>query len=435
MEKLYRNTAPNFKTIETLDILPHKRHKLSNNIPVYVLNGGSQDVLKIEFIFNAGIWNQETPLIASMTNSMLNEGTNKYTAAEIAEKFDFYGSYIGFSTGKHDASVSLYTLNKYLSETLKVTENLLKNSTFPDKEFQTVLQKKKQQFQIEHEKTNVLAKDKFNELIYGQKHPYANVFSNKEFEKLKIESVKEFYTKFYRPENCHIIVAGKVSDEVIQQLEDLFGEDKWPAKKQVNIPVHTPTKCKDKKTFVCKEDAVQACIRIGRPIFNKTHKDYTTLQLFNLILGGYFGSRLMQNIREDKGYTYGINSLVISYLNAGHFVIVTEVGSDVCKDAITEIFKEVKKLREELISDQEIKLVKNYLSGEMLRNLDSPFALSESLKGNLPFGLDNSYYQRFIKEIKEIKPQDIRNLANKYFQEKDLQLVVCGPTSCNEAIK
>lgn len=435
MEKLYRNTAPNFKTIETLDILPDKRYKLSNNIPVYVLNGGSQDVVKIEFIFNAGIWQQDTPLIASMTNSMLNEGTNKYTAAEIAEKFDFYGSYIGFSTGKHDASVSLYTLNKYLSETLEVTENLLKNSTFPEKEFQTVLQKKKQQFQIEHQKTNVLAKDKFCELIYGRKHPYANVFSDQEFENLNIKSVKDFYSKYYRPENCHIIVAGKVNNEVMQLLEELFGNDKWPAKEPVNIPLHETNKSSDKKTFVCKEDAVQACIRIGRPIFNKKHKDYTTLQLFNLVLGGYFGSRLMQNIREDKGYTYGINSLIVSYLNAGHFVIVTEVGSDVCKDAITEIFKEIKKLREELISDEEIKLIKNYLSGEMLRNLDSPFALSESLKGNLPFGLDNSYYQHFIKETKKITPENIRNLAIEYFQEKDLQLVVCGPASCSEAIK
>ena len=126
-----------------------------------------------------------------------------------------------------------------------------------------------------------------------------------------------------------------------------------------------------KPKIICngKDDAVQACLRIGRPIFNKTHKDYTTLHLFNLILGGYFGSRLMQNIREDKGYTYGINSIIISHLEGGHFVIVSEVGKDVCKDAINEILKEIKRLREELVPDEELKLVKNYISGEMLRNL------------------------------------------------------------------
>ena len=434
MEKLYRNTAPDFKTVDSIEILADQKYSLSNNIPVHVINGGSQDVVKIEFIFNAGVWAQKSPLIASMASSMLNEGTNKYNAAEIAEKFDYYGAYIGFAAAKHDASISLYTLNKYLTETLELTEDLIKHSSFPKKEFQTVLLNKKQQYQIEHQKTNVLAKDKFNELIYGENHPYANTFSDEEFDQLDLEKVKAFYQKCYRPENCHIIIAGKVDDTVLEKLENLFGSEKWSISKPIDNPGHDVVHSKDKTTFIPKDDAVQACIRIGRPIINKTHEDYTTLQLFNLILGGYFGSRLMQNIREDKGYTYGINSIVISHLKAGHFVIVTEVGSDVCKDAISEIFKEIKRLRDELVPEDELKLVKNYISGEMLRNLDSPFALSESLKGNLQFGLDNSYYETFIRDLKQITPENIQNLAIKYFQEEDLQLVVCGPASCESVL-
>lgn len=434
MERLYRNTAPKFKTVEKIEILGDEKFTLSNNIPVHVINGGSQDVVKIEFIFEAGVWYQDSPLIASLANSMLNEGTSKYSASDIAEKFDFYGAYIGFSTGKHDASVCLYTLNKYLSETLEITENIIKDSIFPQKEFDTIVFNKKQKFQIEHQKTNVLAKDEFSSLIYGKKHPYSNLFEESEFDKLDIKAVKKFYKSQYIPDNCRIIIAGKVDQLVIDKLEALFGEKAWPTSKVSKRVEHSLQLPDNNTSFVSKGDAVQACIRLGRPIFNKTHKDYTTLHLFNLILGGYFGSRLMQNIREDKGYTYGINSIIISHLEGGHFVIVSEVGKDVCKEAINEILKEIKRLREELVTEDELKLVKNYISGEMLRNLDSPFALSESLKGNLPFGLDNSYYQKFIKELKSVNAENIKDLANKYFKEEDLKLVVCGPESCRDSI-
>ena len=178
--------------------------------------------------------------------------------------------------------------------------------------------------------------------------------------------------------------------------------------------------------FVLKKDAVQSSIRIGRPLFNKTHKDFAGIMLLNLVLGGYFGSRLMQNIREDKGYTYGINSLLLSHLKSGHFAIITEVGTDVCEAAISEIYKEINRLRVELVPEEELNLVKNFFSGEMLRSFDSPFALSESLRGNLPFGFDNSYYESFLQKIQETSSQEIMELANTYLKEDDLYEVVVG---------
>ena len=435
MQNLHRNTAPIFKTVDSIDILPSEKFMLSNNIPVHVINGGSQDVVKIEFIFDAGTWQQDSPLIATLANSMLNEGTNKYNAADIAEKFDFYGAYIGFSTGKHDASVSLYTLNKYLKETLEFTEDLIKNSIFPEKEFQTILLNKRQKYQIDHQKTKILAKDKFSQLVYGDDHPYSNVYTIDEFEKIKLNKVKDFYKTHYTPNNCHIIIAGKIDEKILTLLENLFGAKRWPLQNGIAAKEYKLNQSTERKTFVYKDDAVQASIRIGRPIFNKTHKDYTAMHLLNLVLGGYFGSRLMQNIREDKGYTYGISSLIISHLHGGHLAIVTEVGASVCKDAVKEIYKELRRLRDELIPEEELLLVKNYISGEMLRNLDSPFALSDSLKGNLLFGFDNTYYQKFIKELKSISVDQLKDLANQYLQEEDLHLVVCGPKDCENVVK
>jgi len=426
MESLNRTHPPQFKTIEHVDIPRSKQEVLSNQIPVHIIDGGSQDVLKIELIFNAGLWYHKAPLIAGTCNSMLNEGTKKYSAAELAEKFDFYGAYITYNNSQHDASVCLYTLNKYLDETLNILEEIIKHPTFPAKEFKTILSNKKQNFLVNREKTNALAKEKFNELIYGEKHPYANIFEASAFDQVQLDDIKRFYKDFYTPNNCHIIVSGKMNETVLPHLEKRFGANTWKGKVSNYQPEHALISSADKKLFVYKKDAVQSSIRIGRPLFNKKHPDFAGLMLLNLILGGYFGSRLMQNVREDKGYTYGISSVLLSHLNSGHFAIVTEVGTDVCEAAVIEIYNEIARLREELVPESELILVKNFISGEMLRSFDSPFALSDSLRGNLPFGFDNSYYENFLQEIKKVTSEQIRELANKYLQKEELFEVIVG---------
>ena len=426
MEKLNRNLPPQFKTIEHVDIPKSKQDVLSNEIPVHIISGGSQDVLKVELIFNAGLWYQKSPLIAGTCNSMLNEGTKKYSAAELAEKFDFYGAHIAYNNSQHDASISLYTLNKYLDETLDLLEEIIKRPTFPEKEFKTILSNKKQNYLVNREKTNALAKEKFNSLIYGHKHPYANIFKSCVFDEVQLEDIKTYYKDRYTSDNCRIIVSGKMDKSILPKIEDRFGASAWNTKSHNIETKHEFLSSDEKKVFVLKKDAVQSSIRIGRPLFNKTHPDFAGIMLLNLILGGYFGSRLMQNIREDKGYTYGINSLLLSHLKSGHFAIVTEVGKDVCEAAISEIYKEIKRLREELVSEEELNLVKNFFSGEMLRSFDSPFALSESLRGNLPFGFDNSYYEKFLQDIKGTSSQKIMDLANTYFKEEDLYEVIVG---------
>ncbi|WP_372644201.1 M16 family metallopeptidase [Ancylomarina sp.] len=426
MEKLNRNLPPQFKTIEHVDIPKSKQEVLSNEIPVHIISGGSQDVLKIEMIFNAGLWHQNSPLIAGTCNSMLNEGTKKYSAAELAEKFDFYGAYIAYNNSQHDASVCLYTLNKYLDETLDLLEEIIKRPTFPKKEFKTILSNKKQSYLVNREKTNALAKEKFNSLIYGDKHPYANIFEASVFDEVQLDDIKTYYKDRYTSDNCRIIVSGKMDTSILTKIEDRFGVSAWNTKSS-NIEVkHELLSSDEKKVFVLKKDAVQSSIRIGRLLFNKTHPDFAGIMLLNLVLGGYFGSRLMQNIREDKGYTYGINSILLSHLKSGHFAIVTEVGKDVCQAAISEIYKEIKRLRDKLVPEEELDLVKNFFSGEMLRSFDSPFALSESLRGNLPFGFDNSYYEKFLQEIKGTSSQKIMELANTYFKEDDLYEVIVG---------
>ena len=221
-------------------------------------------------------------------------------------------------------------------------------------------------------------------------------------------------------------MAGKVDDDVLSLLDNHFGGNDWNAITTPSIkdlPIITSA---NREQLILKEDAMQSAIRIGKVLFNKTHPDFQPLQILNTLFGGYFGSRLMSNIREDKGYTYGIGSGIASLQNSGYFFISTEVGVDVCKDALKEIYFEMNRLREELVPEDELQLVKNYLLGMFLRSVDGPFAMAERFKGIMEYNLNYDYFDRYIATIKEISASQLRSLANSYFDKDSMIELVVG---------
>lgn len=424
---LDRSIAPAYRQIEDITLIRAEEEKLQNNISLYTINAGSQDLIRLELLFSAGSRYQDHPLVAYSVNQMLEEGTTKYSASEIADKLDFYGAFLETESGPDYASVILYTLTKHLHSTLPVVEDIIKNPVFPQKEFDTFIQNKKQKLRVDSQKVNHLARKKFAELLFGKDHPYGYFVTEKDYDNLKAGYLSGFHSRYYKAENCRIIVSGKISGKTTEAVKRHFGGNDWRNNvqaEQVNIGNIQTTE--QKKNLLLKEDAIQSALRVGRPLFNKTHADYHSMQVLNTILGGYFGSRLMANIREDKGYTYGIGSNLVSLKNAGYFVISSEVGVGVCGKALDEIFFEIKRLRNELVPDAELQLVKNYMTGVFLKNIDGPFALADRFKGIMEYGLDYDYYTRFLQTVKTISPGEIKDLANKYLREDSLIELVVG---------
>jgi predicted Zn-dependent peptidase len=183
---------------------------------------------------------------------------------------------------------------------------------------------------------------------------------------------------------------------------------------------------KQRTHFIEKPDAIQSAVRVGRLLFNKKDPDYFKFQVLNTVLGGYFGSRLMANIREDKGYTYGIGSGLASLVNGGYFFISTEVGVDVTNNTLSEIYKEIKLLREQPVNNEELETVRNYVLGQFLRSVDGPYSLADKFKAIWEFGLGYDYFENYFKAVKTITPKEIQELANKYLQEEDLIELVVG---------
>jgi zinc protease len=421
-----RKISPAFKTLEKIDMIRASEKRLRNNIPVYAINAGTQEIIKIEFLFTAGMYQQQMPLQAATVNSMLEEGTSKMTASEIADAVDFYGAFLEVGVEQDHASVVLYTLNKHLNSTLPVVEQVIKDAVFPQEELDTHLKNKKQKFLVNNQKVATIARKRFGELVFGETHPYGRDVKDGDFEKIKREHLVDFYTSRYRSDSCKIILAGKVHDDLYTKLDDLFGGDDWKATKVQNDIHAEISSTNEKEQLIFKEDALQSAIRIGKIMFNKTHADFQPMQVLNTIYGGYFGSRLMSNIREDKGYTYGIGSGMVSLKNAGYFFISTEVGVDVCKDAIKEIYFEMNRLREELVTEDELTLVKNYMLGTFLRNVDGPFALADRFKGIMEYGLGYDYFDKYIATVKGITASNVRDLANKYFDNNSMIELVVG---------
>lgn len=424
--ELNRKQQPEFQNIENINIPIPKKINLDNGIETYITNAGTQDIIKIDVTFEAGSWFQEKPLIATVVNKMLIEGTIKQNSQQIAEKLDFYGAFIQSDPTKDFATMTLYTLKKYLPETIRIFEDVIKNPIFPENELRIHLNKKKQQFQVELEKVTIMARREFIDQLFGENHPYGENTMLEDYDQVKRDDIIEFHKKYYHSDNCKIMLSGKVDDSDISLINQYFGKKDWKAKKSATAINYKIIDVPKPETFVEKENATQSAIRLGKMMVDQNHPDYHKLKVVNTILGGFFGSRLMKSIREEKGYTYGISSVLIPFKNATYLVILSEVGANVAKDAITDILTEVKKLREQLVSHEELSLVKNYMVGNLMRSFDGPFEISSTFKNIIDLNVSTDYFNKTIETLKTISPEDIKSIANNYFHEDSLIKTIAG---------
>lgn len=420
---LNRQQAPDFKQVSTINFIQPQDKQLDNGVPVYIVYSGEQDLVRIEFLFNNVNWNLEKPLQAIAVSAMLNNGTNKRSSKEIAEQIDFYGAFFQTEYAQDQSTVTLYSLNKHLASVLPIVKNVLSDSQFPQHELDLYIQNQKQKLQVNLQKNDILSRKEFAHSLFGNT-AYGVDIQAKHYDELKREDLVDYFKAAYTPNNCTIIVSGKFDEESLNLLNQQFGNN-WASSDAV---VNKFTFEDSNKQYVYKErpEAIQSAIRIGKIAVNRKHEDFPGLQILNTVLGGYFGSRLMNNIREDKGYTYGIGSGISSLQDAGYLFIATEVGAQVCADALIEIYKEIELLKTELVGEEELTLVKNYMLGSMLGSLENIFSHADKFKNLHFFGLDYDYYDRYINKVKSITAEEIRDLANKYLTTEEFTEVVVG---------
>jgi zinc protease len=421
---LNRKMAPPSKEVENINLLHPASDTLANGCNVFYFDSGDQDLVRIEWIFANLRFNPAKPLLNVTVHTMLSDGTSKLTAAQIAETIDFYGAFLQVEYGYDHSGVTLYTLNKHLANTLPVIKDILTDSIFPERELETFVRNQRQKLQVSLQKNDFVARRAFNKALYGDTSYGLNAGAE-DYDTLRRDDLLLHFKQMYQPSNCTVIVAGKTDNDTKRLVTETFGDWQNPGVKMDTAQPEL-TSAAEHFYFVEKPDALQSAIRMGRRVINRNHPDFPALQVLNTVLGGYFGSRLMANIREDKGYTYGIGSGMSSLKYSGAIFIASEVGADVCKLAVVEIEKELKLLQDELIPEGELSLVRNFMMGALLGSLENVFSHADKFKNLYFAGLGYDYYDRYVETVKTVTAAELQRLAQQYLNFDQFYKVIVG---------
>ncbi len=419
-----RKIAPSIKRIEKLHLPKPKKAKLSNGIPVHIVNMGTQDVIKLQLVFRSGRPFEQKRLIAKATSRLIKEGTKKHTSGEIAEQIDFYGATLTTPTNLDNSNLVFYSLNKHFATLIPLVAELLMNPIFPQAELDTYLENSKRRLQVDLTKNDVVAYRKVTEYMFGENHPYGYNSDEQTYNRVKRTDLVKHFQKHYNARNCQLFISGRVTDEVIQLLDQHLGQLPVGRKSRMNkfkLTTETP----DKRHLVIP-NSMQTAIRIGKRMVGRTHPDFAGFTVLNTILGGYFGSRLMMNIREDKGYTYNIYTTQDTMLEDACFYVATEVGNEFVGAAKKEIYKEIDILRNDLIPDSELQMVRNYMLGNMLNMVDGPFHVADVVKTMVLNKMPFNSFDKLIHKVNTISAQELRDLAQKYLTTEDMWEVTAG---------
>lgn len=418
---LNRTQQPEIKPIERIEFIQPKKFEITPNCQLICFDDLSNETAKIELYFAAGTINGKAEL-ASFTNGMLLTGTADKSSKDIHLAIDNLGGFMEQGVSNENAVIGVYSLRENLPSIVKIVKEAIENCDFLAHEIDMMAKERKQKLAVNLEKGSVLAQRQFRQHLFNDAELYGRVTNKEDIDAITRQDLKEFHKEFYLKGLQRIVVIGRFEQDELDSLMDLFGE--WAC--TVEQPIATDFNNIKGYHHTEKEDALQSAIRVGRKLFNKTDEDYLDFLILNTILGDYFGSRLMTNIREDKGYTYGIGSMVGEFLKTGYFLIGTEVKKEVRKETLAEIKIEFDRLRKKVIEEDELELVKNYMLGQLLKSADGAYMMMDLFLSVEMIGLDLDFYNKAIDSLQNITAERLQQLADKYLDWNDFTIVSVG---------
>ncbi|GHB53134.1 M16 family metallopeptidase [Persicitalea jodogahamensis] len=423
---LDRTIAPPFRVIDRISLPPAETLTLDNGLPLHVINIGDQPVVRLECMFEAGNWSEAKPGAAHFAIKMLTEGTAARSSAEISEAFDRVGAFTEMKNTFDQAGVVVYCLARFLPEVLPIVHELLTEATFPRKEWDDLRNITLQNHRVNWEKNAYRATALFREKLYGLEHPYGRGRTEESISAMAREDALTHYQSNIQSSRYRIILSGKVGRDEIATVNAFLGKDAARADAEEPTAASFPILPGEKTTIVERSESIQSSIRLGKRLFTRHHPDYYQMLVVSEILGGYFGSRLMKNIREEKGLTYGISSNAYAFREDGYFVVSTDVKKEFTQQTLDEIRKEIAILQTIPVPKEELRTVKNFLAGEFAGSLNTAFDVADRQKILITDGLPADFYDRYIRQIHATTAEDIMQIAQKHLVLDDMTEVVVG---------
>lgn len=421
---LNRSKAPEFIIPDDFELPNPQKKKLSGNRDLFFVPTPNLEAVKLEVIGKSQRLSLplEKSLVPSFTLQMLTEGTKTQSEAQLSEFFDFHASEVHpVVTYSHDG-MSLVTTKKHLFDVIPQFISLFDQAIFPLESLEKRKSQRKLGLQMEREKSAARASQLFRKALFGEHHPYGLEITEVFVDQIDQADLLDYYqNKLFT--NTEFFLCGDLNEAELEHLIALLEKIPSGAEiKQSTLPsIQTSSSIHEDRPL-----AFQSSIRLGSWSIPKTHPDFQAISVFNTILGGYFGSRLIKNIREEKGHTYGINSSLNEIGESCFWVIGADVQKAFKSEVISEIYKEISRLVNEPISDDELEVVRNYLIGQMLGRFSSSFDLIDRFKSVHDSGLDFDFYVKKLEFLRKFTANDILEIGKKYYSNTPFVEVVVG---------
>ena len=405
---LDRTAAPPAQSISDIQIPLPQSATLGNGLPALLVPEKNFPVISFELILSGGKWYEQHPGTSYYAAKMITEGGAGLTAEEISLKFESVGSFLEIVPSTDWVLFKLHSLKKFFDRSLRLIFDLIREASFPEDRFERICLLREQNIRNQLSKNSQFANLKIGHQIFGREHPYGRQLMPEMATKVPLEQVKDFYKEhlFHEPK---ITLVGDFEDHL--PLVDSLARQIPPGlKSSVNF---TP-EAGEKVFEMERAGSTQASIRIGAISIGKKHEEIHGYAIVHMLLGGYFGSRLMKNLREDKGLTYGIYSQLVHHAHASYWIIGSEVQKTNVKTAISEIEKEIARLQDIEPSDEELAIAKNYARGKLLSSFDSGTSTASVHRPQFLAGVPLTYLSDYLKVLNDISASDIKRLAIKH---------------------
>jgi predicted Zn-dependent peptidase len=416
-----RSVAPKFTQPEKFPLPKPEIINLDKGNRFFTFQSGDQPVIKLEFIFKAGLRFETSAGIAFFTAKMLTEGTEKLSSNNISQSLDQYGAFIEIQPGFDYTNLSIHIPTNHLARIKDVVKEILFHPVFPDHELDLLKQIQTQQIRVNQQKNSFVASRIFRSKLFPD-NPYGHIMDENAITQISQTQVMDFYREFIKGK-FDIFLTGQFNEDTKKLIFDII-------ENSLSLPHEFPEiKGTEEKVFtdcIEKDHSLQSAIYMGKKCKNRNHPLYPALLLLNEVFGGYFGSRLMQNIREEKGYTYSIYSRIASFKDEAYFLINSDVKKEFRDKTISEIEKEIEIISSKSIGKEELDQAKNHLKGSLLNTLTNPFAITEKLKNIYFYNLGDNFYDHLFDEIDRTQSDELLDLAKNTLFNQPLSSVVVG---------
>jgi zinc protease len=420
MATLDRTQAPPFQLSKDYSLATPEAINLSGNKTLFVFRNLQQEAVKLELIFKAGKWYEPKLGVSHFTSQMLPKGTLKKNAFQIAEGLDSLGAQLEINPGFDAVSISLFSLRKNLLPALAIVSELLDTPSFDPDEFRLLKEIYIQGLRVNNEKTSVVATKEIRKAVFGNQHPYGSSLEEADVAQLAQSDLQEFFNRNFVLHSAFLI--GRLSDLELKQVVMALVVSSGKTANDRSYERRTGL-----SQTITKPGSVQVSIRMGKKCHAKSDQPgYFDSVMFNHMLGGFFGSRLMKNIREEKGLTYGIYSHMNHFLRDDFWMIGAEVNQKNVNEAVLQIRNEIKLLQTEPIQQDELDIARNYFIGSWQSENSTLFSVADKVKSLYLWGLPVDYYSRFLDHIASITPRQIQESGQRHFGVADLLEVQVG---------